>query len=232
MAITYPLVAPTSTIGPSAISFSLVTADALSGSPFTFKQQVINLGGSRWEASVTIPPVNKATAEVWISFLLSLKGRTGTFLLGDPMGQTQQGVYGGSLRSYGSMVADFTNGIYRYTNATFSASIDGAGQIGDSIIIKGLPINTANVFKPGDYIQIGTGSSASMHKILTTTDSTFDGRAVIDIAPALRNPSVDGAVILTSNAKCLFRLKDNAVTWSIDNALRYGISFDAVEALT
>ena len=231
MAITYPLTAPTSTIGPEAISFRLVTADALSVSPFTYKQQVVRLGGSRWEVSVTIPPVNKDVAEVWISFLLSLKGRTGTFLLGDPMGQNQQGVFGGSLYGYPSLIMDFGTGYYRYTDAAFSASIDGSGQTGETINIKGLPIDTNNVFRPGDYIQIGAGAGSTMHKVLTTTNSALDGKATIEIAPALRTVSVDNTVVQTSNAKGLFRLKDNTVEWSIDKASRYGISFDAVEAL-
>ncbi len=232
MAITYPLTAPTAAIGPENISFRLVTADAISGSPFTFKQQVINLGGSRWEISISIPPVNRDTAEVWIAFLLSLKGRQGTFLLGDPMAATSMGAYGLPLSTYNTLQLDFSTQVYGFTPYSLTPKIDGSSQLGDSVDIKGLPISNSEVFKPGDYIQIGLGSSATLHKVLTTTASDEDGKATVDIAPALRRPSVDGTDILVVSPKGVFRLKSNETEWSIDKASRYGISFDAVEALT
>lgn len=232
MAITYPLVAPTDTIGPESISLRLVTADTISGSPFTYKQQVINLGGSRWEASLSIPPVNKEMAEVWISFLLSLKGRTGTLLIGDPMGAVQQGFYSTDEIFVPSLNLDFTLGSYAVTGASLQPVVDGAGQLGDTVNLRDLPFSTNAVFKPGDYIQIGVGSAATLHKVLTTTNSDIDGKATVDIAPDLRKPTIDGQAVITSNPKGVFRLKDNTVEWSIDKASRYGISFDIVEALT
>ena len=232
MAITYPLTAPTAAIGPENISFRLVTADAISGSPFTFKQQVINLGGSRWEISVSIPPVNRDIAEQWIAFLLSLKGRQGTFLLGDPMAAESMGAYSLPNSTYSSLQLNFTTQTYGFTYYNLVPRIDGAGQTGDVIDVKGLPISNAEVFKPGDYLQIGFGSSATLHKVLTTTASNVDGKASIDIAPALRKPSVDNRTILVDAPRGVFRLKSNETEWSIDKASRYGISFDAVEALT
>lgn len=231
MAITYPLTAPVSTIGPENITLRVVTADTISGSPFTYKQQVISLGGTRWEMSVSIPPLNRATAEVWVSFLLSLKGRTGTFTMGDPMAVNSMGVYGGSLALYKSLSLDFTNGVYSKTDKAFQASVDGSGQYGDTLNIKGLPISTVGVLKAGDYIQINSGAGQTLHKVLLTVDSNVDGKASLDIYPPLRSVSVDNTPCYFNATKGVFRLKDNTVEWSMDNALKYGISFDAVEAL-
>jgi len=90
MAITYPLSTPTS-IGIESIELRAVNAVATSESPFTYKQQIISHVGQRWEASVTIPTVRKDLAAPWKAMLTSLKGQTGTFLLGDPDYATPQG---------------------------------------------------------------------------------------------------------------------------------------------
>ena len=90
MAISYPLDTPT-TIGIESIELRAVNAVATSQSPFTYKQQVISHGGQKWEASVNIPPVRRDLAAPWKSMLVSLKGPTGTFLLGDPDYATPQG---------------------------------------------------------------------------------------------------------------------------------------------
>lgn len=83
MAISYPLAQPT-TIGIEQIELRAVNAVAISSSPFTYKQQVVSHEGQRWEASVTIPSVRKDLAAAWKAMLVSLKGQSGTFYLGDP----------------------------------------------------------------------------------------------------------------------------------------------------
>ena len=90
MALTYPLTQPT-TIGIEQIELRAVNAVATSQSPFTYKQQIVNHGGQRWEASVTIPSVRRDLAAPWKAMLTGLKGPTGTFLLGDPDYATPRG---------------------------------------------------------------------------------------------------------------------------------------------
>ena len=95
MAITYPLSLPT-TIGIGEIELRANNVVGVSQSPFTYKQQVVQHQGQRWEASVSIPPVRKDLAEAWIAFLISLKGPVGTFYLGDPNMATPSGAATGS----------------------------------------------------------------------------------------------------------------------------------------
>lgn len=90
MAITYPLTLPTS-IGIANITLYANNAVAISQSPFTFQQQIIQHAGQRWTASVSIPPVRRDLAEPWNAFLLALNGPVGTFLLGDPNAKTPRG---------------------------------------------------------------------------------------------------------------------------------------------
>lgn len=90
MAVTYPLNTPTN-IGIANITFMAENAVAISQSPFTFQQQVVAHPGQRWAASISLPPMLKQDAEPWVSFLLSLYGQVGTFLLSDPNNPAPRG---------------------------------------------------------------------------------------------------------------------------------------------
>ena len=81
--------------------------------------------------------------------------------------------------------------------------------------------------KAGDYIQLGAGSSARLHQVLLDQD----GSGSLEIWPALR-ADYSSATVVFNNAKGVFRLSNNVTSWSINNASAYGISFEAVEALT
>ena len=78
----------------------------------------------------------------------------------------------------------------------------------------------------GDYIQVGSGATATLHKVLQ--DRT--GTGTIEIWPALRS-TVTGATVTLTNTVGRFRLSGNQQSFSINNASIYGISFDCVEAL-
>jgi hypothetical protein len=84
MAISYPLALPTHT-GIAQIELRAVNAVAYSQSPFTFAGQAHAYPGQMWQADVSLPPMHATDAEKWLGFLLSLRGRFGTFLLGDPL---------------------------------------------------------------------------------------------------------------------------------------------------
>ena len=195
MAITYPLNTPT-TIGIESISLRAVNAVTTSQSPFTYKQQVVDFGGQRWEASVSIPSVHRDKAAEWATMLVALRGPVGTFLLGDPDYVTNRG------------------------NASSCVVTGSAGDATVSVVMTG-------TLKAGDYIQLGTGSSSRLHKVLL--DQTGNGN--LEIWPALRSNYSSVSATLT-NTKGLFRLKQNTSEWSINNASVYGISFEAVEVIT
>lgn len=207
MAITYPVSIPT-TIGFEQITLSALDAVAVSESPFTYKQQVFQHTGQRWSASVKIPPVKRELAEPWVAFLLSLKGRSGTFLLGDPLCTSPQGSAGGT------------------------PVVNGADQTGSTLNISGATPSQTNWLKAGDYIQLGSASSAKLHKVLLDVDTDGSGEATLDIWPDLRASPSNGATVITNDCKGVFRLTDNSRSWNINNANSYGIAFDAIEALT
>lgn len=194
MAISYPLALPTS-IGIANITLSANNAVAISQSPFTFQQQIVQHAGQRWTASVSIPPVRRDLAEPWNAFLLALNGPVGTFLLGDPNGKEPRGT---------ASTATLTG-----TTGSSSPTITMTGTL-----------------LAGDYVQLGSGATATLHKVLANRS----GSGTVEVWPALRS-SVTSATVVLTNTVGRFRLSSNQQSFSINEASIYGISFDCVEAL-
>lgn len=209
MAISYPLDIPT-TIGFESITLTALSVVATSQSPFTLKQQIFSYPGQRWEANITIPAVHRDLSEDWVGFLLSLKGPEGTFLLGDPNCVTPRG---------------------SASSAPGTPLVAGADQSGGTLLIDGLPTSTVGYLKRGDYIQLGSASTSKLHKVLVDVDTDVSGTASVEIWPNLRTTPANNAQVYVSNCKGVFRLKNNTTSWQIDSSNKYGISFEAVEAL-
>lgn len=392
MAITYPLTAPISSVGMASISFMGETVSSISQSPFTFSQQIFKHPGERWKASVQLAPMKRQDSESWIAFLLSLKGRYGTFLMGDPNGVNPQGdvvkrnifnysedysnaywskqnttvsavgtanpvsglptgVYniiensdvsqthninrtltfwvagttttisfyckqGSSTRKircdlgaavFGvtqQILVDLVNGTVATVNGTATSSItsvgggfyrvvivatptitasgnvafqlhngssvtyngdgtsfvvlsdvqvetntvatdyqktigsfntvplvNGAGQTGNSLIIDNLNWSATALFKPGDYIQLGSSSSSTLYKVLSQVDSDAAGNATIDIFPSIRTAPADNANVYIQNTVGRWRLDTDITQWEINNISSYGMQFNCVEAI-
>jgi len=81
--------------------------------------------------------------------------------------------------------------------------------------------------KAGDYIQLGSAGNSRLHQVLEDQS----GSGTLEIWPALRSTYTNTTVVF-NNPKGVFRLASNVTSWSINNASTYGISFEAVEALT
>lgn len=194
MAISYPLSLPTN-IGMASIELRAKNTVAVSSSPFTYKQTVYAYDGQMWEADVTLPPMNRDDAESWIAFLMSLKGRYGTFLLNDPSATSVRGTA---------------------TSATIT------GSAGDSSVT----VTMTGTLKAGDYIQLGTASDATLHKVLVDKS----GSGTLEIWPKLRKDRSSVSADLTS-ASGVFRLASNETAWSVNDASFYGISFGATEVV-
>jgi len=97
-----------------------------------------------------------------------------------------------------------------------------SGSVGDESVTV---VMTGSLLE-GDYIQLGSGSSARLHQVLV--DQTGDG--TLEVWPKLRADYTDTTVVY-NNAKGVFRLAQNVSSWSINNASSYGISFECVEVI-
>lgn len=202
MTITYPLTPPTDIA--KAIRFSPVAVVAQNTSPFTLEQEVFEHMGQMWRVTVQVPPLEKDQGEKWASFFLALNGIQGTFLLGDPVGQTPRGT------------------------PTGTPVVDGAGQQRSKVLnTRGWTPNT-EIFKAGDYIQL---DGYRLHKVLVDTTSDGAGDAALDIFPRIRDELLDGTTIITENTVGIFRLEENIPSYEVAEAVLYGINFNCREAL-
>ena len=209
MAINYPLSLPTS-IGIASITLTAQNAVAISQSPFTYAQQIVKHQGERWSASVSLPPMLRDNAEPWVAFILSLKGQSGTFLLGDPNCKVPQGS------------AKTTMG---------TPLVNGDSQTGPTLNIDGLPTSVTGYLKAGDYIQLGASTTATLHKVLTDVDTNSSGQATLDLWPSIRTAPVDNSAVTLTNTVGKFRLSTNMQQWQINDVSSYGITFDCLEAI-
>lgn len=203
--ITYPVTFPN--VGIRAMNIRARTVVGISSSPFTGQQQVYKHQGEWWEAEVTLPPMKRATAEQVAAFLIKMKGQYGTFLLGDPANTSPRGV------------------------GTGTPLVNGAGQTGSSLVTDGWTLSTTGILKAGDWIQLGSGSTTTLHKVLDDVDSDGSGNATLEIFPSLRSSPDDDATITVSSPKGIWRLASNQMEYSIDEASVYGITFACVEAI-
>lgn len=209
MSITYPLSLPTNK-GIANIKIMARNATAMSQSPFTYSLQVYRFPGQAWEADITLPSMKRADAEEWVSFLLKLKGRYGTFLLGDPNASTPRG---------------------SAATAPGTPVVAGGSQTGGSLNIDGCPTSATGYLKAGDYIQLGTGATARLYKVLNDVNTNGSGAATLDIWPDLRSSPSDNATVTVTDCKGVFRLSNSDQDWNISQTQAYGITFGAMEAL-
>ena len=201
----YPLTLPTIT-GIKQQTFGLQRAVSVTMSPFTYQEQVYQHEGERWSGLYTLPPMLKNHAAIWLSFLMKLRGRRGTFKAGDQDRKTIQGATVGTVL------------------------VNGAGQTGNSINVDGVGATVTGAFKAGDYITI----QDRLYMVTDDANSNGSGEATLYIEPALRSGILaiaDDATVLYSNTTAIMRLDSNEQNWDTDHISKYGISFSFSEAL-
>lgn len=206
MPVTYPIDFPTN-IGLSSFRMGLRTAVPRSESPYSFVEQVVKFSGEIWEIECGLPRIFRDDAAAFDAFLLKLRGRWGTFLIGDPNGYNPRGSWAGT------------------------SLVNGGGQTGDTLNLKGFTPSQTNVAREGDYLQLGTGSNSRLHKVVANANSDGSGNASLLIAPNIRTSPANNATIITTGARGKFRLAENLNGFGIDVESTYQISFKAIEAL-
>lgn len=202
----YPLTPP-STPAYKDAKWSLVRKASVSESPFTGAQQIYEYNYALWSATLTLPPMKRSQAAEWEAFLMKLHGRLGTFVLENP-DYTLRGTASGNITT-GADVA-----------------------VGDHTITLSTTQNSqANIFRAGDYFQIGTGGSAKLHMIVDDASTDSSGNVDVNIEPAIKVALNSGQVIEYTNPKGVFRMQSNDLGWDTNEVSVYGISFACMEAI-
>lgn len=182
-------------------------AVAAVASPYTGQTQTQSWpGADMWAGTVTLPPLAQADADLWISFLMELRGMQNAFQLGDPLKATPRGSVAG---------APLIDNTVSTGNAAMSQTLG----------TKGWTPGAAGVLLTGDYVQVGY----RLHRVLDDVDADGSGNATLNIWPSLREVPADGAALGTDNCKGLFRLGSNQRQWSADYTRLTRLSFPILE---
>lgn len=203
MATTFPVTLPST--GTRSISIRQKSVVAVGQSPFTLEQQVQRHQGQVWLLEVSYGPLARADAEALLAALVSLNGQEGTFLFGDSANKTARGV------------------------ATGTPLVNGGSQSGEDLATDGWTANVPGILRAGDWIQLGSASTARLHKVLADANSNASGQATLTLWPRISPVAVpaDNSAVVTSFPKGLFRLTTDGMDWSVNVAKRYGITFSA-----
>lgn len=195
MTISYPLTFPS--LGVAAVRITQNAVVAVSTSPFTGQEQVQEHQGQWFEAEISLPPMYRADYAEWDSFFLQLNGRAGTFLVGDSSYKAARGTVEGTV---------LVNGAHTARSKTLA--------------VKGMTVGTTLL--KSDYIQLGTGSTAKLHKVISNATADGSGLATLDIWPALKTSYSDSAAITYVNPVGVFRLVSNQMAYEAGPGIIFG----------
>lgn len=189
----------------NSLNIKPMDAIAMSRSNFSFSERTYDWGGEMWMLEGGLPPLTRAEAAEFKVFVLQCKGPKNPFLFPVPE-RTPRGV------------------------GTGTPLVNGADQVGSSLVTDGWTPSTTGILLKADWIQLGSGDTTRLHMVTGDVDSDGSGNATIPIWPALRESPLDNAAITVNDCMGLFRLSAN-IGWdqSVDNVS--SIQFSAEEAL-
>jgi hypothetical protein len=210
MSYNYPLTLPAT---PNAVSssFGLRRAVAVAQSPFTGSQQVHEYDYALWKAQITLPPMKRETAGLWQAFFTKLRGRRGTFLMGDPDSKVPMGSIAGSGAA--TLHDAVSIGAYEIT-------IDTALTSGES-----------TAFKAGDYIQLGSGNGSRLYLICENTATGTTGRVDVHIEPSIKFAHSANETVVHQNPVGVWRMDTNELGWEANHMSVYGLTFSCTESM-
>ncbi len=186
MTITYPLTFPS--LGVASVRITQNAVVSVSRSPFTGQEQVQEHPGQWFECEISLPPMYRDDYAEWDSFFLQLNGRAGTFLACDSSYRKPRGTVAGTV---------LVNGSHSARSKTLA--------------VKGMTVGTTLL--KSDYIQLGTGSTARLHKVINNATADGSGNATLDIWPALTTTYSDGATVAYNSPVGVFKLTTNQMAY-------------------
>ena len=199
----YPLTMPSSPGFVSSV-FEPERRNVESVALFTGRRQVQIRPYALWRATVRLPLLSRAQVGQWQSFIMQLEGKRGTFYFSDP---DRKAPLGGINRD--GVVA---------TNAA----------IGSYDLAITVPSATTGGLLAGDYIQIGDGATAKLHKVVA--DASPSGTALfVSIQPALKVAVAANTAVRMLNPVGVFSMTTDTIGWSADHLSRHTISFSCRE---
>lgn len=209
---------PTTPFGTNLAIFDINAGSVVSvTSGFTAQISSAGSGWYRCSISGVASSTGSSSAGVYL-----YSGSVGSF--------TGDGVSGAYI--WGAQIEEGTSPTtYQPIFSGYGPYVNGSGQTGGSLVIDGASPDEVGYLLPGDYIQLGSASTATLHKVLTQVDTDSSGNATLDLWPHIRTAPNDNATVIVSNAVGRWRLASNEMSWSANEAAIYGLTFGAMEVI-
>jgi hypothetical protein len=186
---------------PAEVQWKLRQPSQANRSEFTGARRVTILAEApRWSAQVKYPPIiGDRAIRPWRAALAMMQGRAGTFRL-PAFEESQRAAYGGQ-----------------------SIQVDGAGQIGGTVNLRG--------FTHGAYLLIGWFITINdrLHQVVEQVIAGADGKMAVKVIPYVAGYG-DGASVETNFPYALMSLTDDEAGWTVGPGQRYDIAFACEEA--
>lgn len=191
-------------IEPSTQSFELVTNSRTFQSPITNSIQTSSRKGSHWKTTIELKNIEDGN-RAWIQALLSqLNGQEHRLKIRD-FGTTKRG---------------------DYVAGADTLLINGGGQTGSALNIKGASASITSYFRVGAQIVF----NQELHTITGNFSSDASGNITVNIAPPIRYPTTNDDPVLFENgdAFATFIVVNNP-SWSSRPGGFSDLTIEAVE---
>lgn len=191
-------------IRPDEVEFYLVSNALEFTSPFTQSQDIAELAGDRWFATLSFRNLVRIDSDVTalLHFMAALRGRVNSFFLWDHSRETPVGSAGGT------------------------PVVNGASQTGTTLATSGWPLSTNGILLPGDRFEVG----GELKEIDTQADSDGSGNATLSFFPPIRFSPADSAALTVNSPKATFRLASASEARPRHRGPLVDLSFTAVES--
>jgi hypothetical protein len=157
----------------------LVSATAVSASPFTGTEEVQDWGGEWWDFAIEMARTTGRDGRRLSAFLAALGGPRGRFLFRDP-----------TIRQPGSTLAPL---------------VAGGFQTGSTLVTAGWPPFTVPLLA-GDFFSLGTDAQTRLHQLTADVATDEAGQATLAFVPRLRSSPVDGTPLEVAAPAVVLRL--------------------------
>lgn len=176
---------------------------------FTKSGQTVEWPGAKWWAQLVLPPIKDKQSGPWRALLAKLRGGAGRIYVGDP----DYAVSGPQGTALGAGV------------------VNGANQVGTTLVTSGWTPSQAKLFSIGDYIAFNTSAGRELKMVSADVASDASGNASIPIEPPIRVSPSHSQAIIVSQPSCIMRLVDPRCAWDSDRLRYQSITLDLIEAL-
>jgi hypothetical protein len=173
---------------PTEIIFGLLSVTQVSVSPLNGATQTLELPGARWRATYTWNGLQGPDLAALQVFRVQCRGMSQRFNLPIYERQKPLGVGGGT------------------------PVVDGVGQTGVNLAIRGAPNSTTAWLRKGDYVSFA--SVASLHILTADANTDGTGRATLALEPPLRLATVDGDAVEINRPVVQCMLADSTQQWT------------------